>query len=147
MLFIIAMDVLTRLISKAQDLRLLEPLARRQLDHRMSIYADDVVMFSSAKEEDIRLIRDILRKFGDASGSNANMAKSSIIPIRCDEEQIQVVKQQMDYQISKFPCKYFGLSLSIRKLTKADLQPILNRVDDALPGWKAELMARSGRLV
>ena len=37
--------------------------------------------------------------------------------------------------------------LSIRKLTKADLQPIVDKIADMLPGWKATLMSTAGRAV
>ena len=37
--------------------------------------------------------------------------------------------------------------LSIRKLTKADLQPIVDKIADMLPGWKAALMSTAGRAV
>jgi len=39
------------------------------------------------------------------------------------------------------------LPLSIRKLTKADLQPIVDKIADMLPGWKATLMSTAGRAV
>lgn len=141
MLFIMAMDVLTRLIAKAEELHLFEPLANRAIGHRISIYADDVVMFCSTKPEDLALIKTILEKFGNASGLRTNMLKSSIVPIRCVEANVEVVKQHMDCSVTDFPCKYLGLPLSITKLTRADLQPILDKIADKLPGWKATLMA------
>jgi hypothetical protein len=45
MLFILAMDVLVFLITKAQQKGLLEPLASRVVQHRFSIFVDDVVIF------------------------------------------------------------------------------------------------------
>jgi hypothetical protein len=44
MLFILAMDVLRFLISKAESVGLLKPLPTRTLQHRVSFYADDVVL-------------------------------------------------------------------------------------------------------
>jgi len=37
--------------------------------------------------------------------------------------------------------------LSIRKLTKEQVQPIVDRIADRLPGWKADLMTRAGSRV
>ena len=45
MLFILVMDVLCYLVKKAADEALLQPLSRRTLQHRISLYADDVVIF------------------------------------------------------------------------------------------------------
>jgi len=46
-----------------------------------------------------------------------------------------------------FPCKYLGLPLSLRKLSKEQFQPIIDRIADQLPGWKEDLMTRAGRVV
>jgi hypothetical protein len=46
-----------------------------------------------------------------------------------------------------FLCRYLGLLLSLRKLTKEQLQPIIDRFVDQLLGWKAELLTRSGRKI
>jgi hypothetical protein len=49
--------------------------------------------------------------------------------------------------ISDFPCKYLGLPLSPKKLTRDQVQAIVDRVASLLPGWKAELMPRAGRAI
>jgi hypothetical protein len=45
MLFIIIMDMLNHLISKAAEAGLLQPLPSRSIQHWVSLYADDVVLF------------------------------------------------------------------------------------------------------
>jgi hypothetical protein len=49
--------------------------------------------------------------------------------------------------MSDFPCKYLGVPLSPHKLTKAQAQPIIERIADRLPGWKADLLTKAGRSV
>lgn len=68
MLFIIAMDVLSRLISEAKERHLLALLARRPIQHRVPLYADDVVLFAAPNEEDLALIKAKLQIFVEASG-------------------------------------------------------------------------------
>jgi hypothetical protein len=48
---------------------------------------------------------------------------------------------------SDFPCKYLGIPLSFRKLTKEQVQSIIDRVADRLPSWKADLMSRASRRI
>jgi hypothetical protein len=48
-------------------------------------------------------------------------------------------------KIEEFPIKYLGLPLSIKKLSKNQLQPLIDRLADLLPGWQADLMTRAGR--
>lgn len=45
----------------------------------------------------------------------------------------------MPCEVSEFPCK------SLKKLTKAQVQPIIDRLADQLPGCKAGLLNRAGR--
>jgi hypothetical protein len=39
--------------------------------------------------------------------------------------------------IKAFPCTYLGLPLTIGKPTKEVLLPLVDKVADYLPGWKA----------
>jgi hypothetical protein len=68
MLFVRVMDVLDQLFSKVDEEGLLQPLSFRQLQHWVSIYADDVVLFIHPVAEDINMVSDILHHFGEASG-------------------------------------------------------------------------------
>lgn len=53
----------------------------------------------------------------------------------------------MDCEVASFPCKYLGLPLSLTRLKAVDLQPILDKLADRLPGWKVALLDKSGRLI
>lgn len=86
MLFIIVMDVLGHIVSKAADHGLLHPLSSRALQHIISIYADDVVMFLKPEASDIEIPMDILQLFGEESGLKANVQRSSAYPIQCCEK-------------------------------------------------------------
>ena len=85
MLFILVMDVLGHLIAQAASEGLLQPLSARNLQHRISLYADDVVFFLRPDVSDISVTMDILQIFGEASGLNTNLQKSSALPIRCGD--------------------------------------------------------------
>jgi hypothetical protein len=109
MLFILAIDVLDFLISKAETEDLLKLLASRALQHRVSFYADDVVLFLHLEAADISLIMDILQVFGEASGLCNNVQKSSVFPIRCTDNEKVVVQQFLPCELLEFPCRYLGL--------------------------------------
>jgi hypothetical protein len=81
MLFILVMDTLNLLIAKAAYFGLLQPLSSRNLQHWLSMYAYDVVLFLRPAESELQILTDILRFFGEASGLKTNMTKSSISPI------------------------------------------------------------------
>jgi hypothetical protein len=82
-----------------------------------------------------------------ALGLQTNVQKSSVLPIRCDDQIIATTKELLPCEFAEFPCKYLGVPLSIKKLTNAQIQSLIDKVASMLPGWKAELMNRVGRSV
>jgi len=68
-------------------------------------------------------------------------------PIQCSDEDMATIQNLLPCEVLNFPCKYLGLPLSIKKLTKEQFQPIIDEIVDQLPGWKADLMTRAGRVV
>ena len=141
------MDVLGHMITKATSEGLLLPLSSRGLQHRISMYADDVALFLRPESGDITTTMDILNLFGEASGLKTNLQKSTVIPIRCAELEIATIQNLLPCPLSEFPCRYLGVPLSLRKLTKQQVQPIIDRIADQLPSWKADLVTRAGRRV
>jgi hypothetical protein len=93
MLFILAMDVLGFLITKSESEGLLQPLSAITLQHRVSFYADDVVLFLWPTTEDISITMDILQIFREASGLCNNVQKNSVFPIRCNDDERNLVQQ------------------------------------------------------
>lgn len=145
MLFIIVMDVFNSLVVKAGNEGLLQPLSGRVPGQRLSLYADDVALFIRPAEEELQITKDILHIFGNASGFQTNLQKSSIIPIRCDDNSLTAIHDTLPCTIAEFPCTYLGLPLSNKKLRKADLMPWIERIADKHPGWKAALMNTASR--
>jgi hypothetical protein len=148
MLFILVMDVLNYLIQKASNLGLLQPLLRRGSGQRVSLYADDVVLFLKPKEEEFAVIKEIIWIFGMASGLITNLNKCSLTPIQCEEQDI--VAAQFFFlpcRVLTFSCKYLGLPLSVRKLPRSVFLDLINKVADKLPRWKAALLHPAGRAV
>jgi hypothetical protein len=128
MLFILVMDILSQLIQRASEEGHLQPLSSKQLRHHISLYADDAVIFLKPDPADINLVLDILRLFGKASGLQTNIQKSSAMPIRCDDQILATAKELLPCDFADFPCKYLGLPLSLKKLTKTQLQSIIDSV-------------------
>ena len=122
-------------------------ISSRPIQHRISLYADDVAIFLRPAAADINLTLQLLQLFGDASGLKTNVQKSNVLPIQCAEEDMAIIQNLLPCDVQDFPCKYLGLPLTIKKLTKEQLQPIIDRIADQLPGWKADLMTRAGRVV
>lgn len=106
-----------------------------------------MVLFLRPHPDEMNLIKEIMRIFGVASGLVTNIRKSSFVPIRCSDQDLATVSRSLPYSAGQFPCKYLGLPLSHKKLLKGDFYPLIDRVADQLPLWKASLIHPAGRAV
>jgi len=91
LLFVLVMEVLNAMIHEADLRGLLSPLPGDHFGHRMSLYADNLVLFLIPKQEDFSYIRAILDLFVGASGLLTNVEKCLISPIRCTAEEVVLV--------------------------------------------------------
>lgn len=57
--------------------------------------ADDVIMFLRLIRDDLLLVSQPLNIFSHALGSQNNLAKSSVTPIHCIEEDMVVISELM----------------------------------------------------
>lgn len=48
--------------------------------------------------------------------------------------------------VKNFPCTYLGLPLHYRKLSRVEIQPIIDKMANRLPAWKGRFLNRAGRL-
>jgi hypothetical protein len=96
---------------------------------------------------DIAITMDILRLFGVASELKTNLQKSSLLPIRCEDHNMELIQQQLPCAVANFPCKYLGLPLALKKLKNTHIQPMIDRMVEELSGWKADLLKRTERKV
>jgi hypothetical protein len=142
-LFLLIMEVLSAMFKHADDWSLLQPLGARPIPYCISLYVDDMVLFTAPRHQDLQLARDILQVFEGASGLGCNMVKCQLALIRCSEEQTDLAVTIFSCQKVDFPIKYLGLPLSTRKLLRSALQPLADRITDKLPSPYASRRNRS----
>jgi len=119
-LFVLAVDVLGRLIRHAIDRGILQQLHPRRAIPSISLYADDVILYCHLTMDDIEVVKRILRLFGHASGLNVNFAKSSATLIKADAEAAALLLQSLGCAVAEFPITYLGIPLTLRKPTHHD---------------------------
>lgn len=146
LLFVLATDALQAVVAQAKASGLLSEPAPRRPVPSISIYADDAVLFFKPSQQETKVVKAILQIFGAASGLMTNYNKSATTPIQCSQEQLQVVADELQCNIQLFPIIYLGLPLSTRKPTKAEVQPILDKLANKVAGWKPKLLSPDGRL-
>jgi hypothetical protein len=138
MLFILAIDPLQRIIEKAAEQGILQPVLPRAARLRCSLYADDAALFANPSAGELMSLQKILQFFGTCSGLRIDMSKTEIFPIRLQSEVVPTLIQCFPGKISSFPGKYLGLPLHTRKLRKVEVQPLVDKIGARIPGWKGK---------
>lgn len=144
-LFILAIDVLNNIFDMATQLGHLSKLKGRQANLRISMYADDAVIFTNPRREDIACIMDIMKAFGETTGLKINIQKSTIASIRCTGIDMDEVLQDFPGPRVNFPMQYLGLPLTLGRIKMVHLQYIQDKAKGRVAGWQGRLLNVAGR--
>jgi hypothetical protein len=134
-LFILAIDSLQYIINKATEDGLLSPLRDRTARLWLSLYADDAAVFVNPTKADVDVIMQIMERFGEASGLWINTEKSTVVPIRCSQVDLDQVLQNFAGAQVHFAIMYLGLPICLGRLRMVHLQPYLDKAAHRLVGW------------
>jgi mannosylglycoprotein endo-beta-mannosidase len=145
LLFILAIDPLQWILSKATELNAITKLRGRAARLRISMYADDAVVFINPVREDVQAFTDILVRFGRATGLVTNMQKSQVAAIRCASIDLDSILDGVPALRAQFPIKYLGLPLLLGRLRKTDVQPIFDKIANRVTGWRGKNIGPAGR--
>jgi len=140
MLFVLVMEAFNLMIRWLDDHGLLSGLGVLGPDQRISLFANDVVLFVAPMEADLLVLRSALDIFGQASGLFANMEKSITMPLHCMYEEIARVNDILACRVESFPSRYLGIPLSIFRLRRGDEQGLMDMVAARIPLWKGNLL-------
>ncbi|KAL0445011.1 UNVERIFIED_CONTAM: LINE-1 retrotransposable element O protein [Sesamum latifolium] len=109
-------------------------------------FADDVLLFCKGNVQSVQVIKEALTEFAAMSGLHVNPMKSQIILSRSVQSQRQQILDLIGFQEGSLPIKYLGVPLVSSRLTIADCQPLIQKVDGRLAGWNNLNLSFAGRL-
>lgn len=123
LLFILVVDVLTRLLARTTDAGLIGDLLTQFRKGGISSlqYVDDTILFSSCDLTRLRNLRCVLLLFEMVSGMMINFHKSEAIPMNITTEEAHDIAHVLNCPIGVFPFKYLGVPLHFEKLKKEDM--------------------------
>jgi len=147
MLFILAIDLLQKMLDLTTQNGILTPLPLATTKLCTSLYADDAAIFLNPNREELQAVKNMLQMFGEVPGLVTNLEKSSIHPIHCENIGLDHVLEPFPGACNTFPCRYLGLQLHTRSLQKnLHVQPLIEKIGNRLARWKGRLLNRAGRL-
>jgi hypothetical protein len=92
------------------------------------------------------LAKALLEAFAMFTGLQINYQKSTFVPMHMTELESLSIANILGCNISSLPCTYLGLPLSVHKISRANLQPVIQRIGARLPGWMPRMLGSGGRL-
>jgi hypothetical protein len=145
LLFILEIDPLQRLLQVATEQGLLTKLNGRATRFRVSMYADDAVIFLKPSVDDANNLKDILYNFGMVIGLQTNLQKTSVTLISCNGINLDTILANLPVARAAFPLKYLGLPLTPRRLKKLDFQPLVDKAAGKMSSWNGRNLTQAGR--
>jgi len=110
-------------------------------------YANDTILFSRIEEEYTRNLKGVLMWFEQLSGMRINFHKSELIPMNVEPDVVHRLAHLFSCPVGSLPIKYLGVPLHFEKLSREDIQPLVDKMLKRLTGWRGRLLSYVGKLV
>ncbi|KAL0367293.1 UNVERIFIED_CONTAM: hypothetical protein Sradi_3619400 [Sesamum radiatum] len=108
-------------------------------------FADNLLLFSKADPNSVHIFKEGLTIFADLSGLQANLHKSHLILSRSAAPHRDTLLTILGFQEGHLPLRYLGLPLLTSRLSVADCQPIIRKIEARIRGWDGIMLSFAGR--
>jgi hypothetical protein len=113
--------------------------------HLEPLYADDAAVFVAPYKGVIQYLSSILISFGEVAILHTNFQKSSVVPICCEQINLNEVLESLPAERTPFPMRYLGLPLSNWWLRRVDYQHIEDKAAAKITTWNGKYINMTDR--
>ena len=150
MLFVIVMEALSRLIDKAIGAGMSSGFAMsRMVNDPLLIshllFVNDTLISCEADPVHLIRLRSILIWFEATSGLRISLGRSELVKVG-DVPILEELADILDCKTSILPMKYLGLPLGANFKAEAIWNPIVEKMERRLAGWKRLYLSKGGWL-
>jgi hypothetical protein len=85
-------------------------------------------------------LKCVLMLFERVSRMRIIFHKSEFVPLNLEVEKVHEIAHVISCPVESFPLKYLRVPLKVEKLTREDLQPILDKMIKRIVGWRGKLL-------
>ena len=123
-----------------------EGITRYDATHKLSLYADDLLLYVSNPASSIPVISDILTQFGRYSGYKLNKKKSELLPI--NELSKKMPPSSFPFRVVSEGFRYLGIfvTASCRDLFNKNFRPLIDKCKLDLTRWSSLPLSLTGRV-
>ena len=109
------------------------------------LFADDTLVFYDADNNHITTLCGILSRFEEVSGLKINLGKFELVPVG-DVLNLHELVEILGRRESALPLKYLGLPLVATFKDKTVWNPVLEKMEQRLAGWKRLYLSKGGKV-
>lgn len=115
---------------------------------KLSMFADDMLLFISDPVESLQNIITILDRFSAFAGFRVNYSKSNLLPLTADLSFFRGHPALTKFALCSSPLKYLGVLIppKLQSLYQANIPPILKTITKSLQDWHQLPLSLSGRV-
>ena len=150
LLFVLVMEALGKMLAKVVHEGRMSGFSVGNLEGRSLavshlLFEDDTLIFCDANLDQILFLRMILIWFKAVSGLKINLGKLELVLVGV-VHNFDLLLNILDCKQGTFPMKYLGLPLRAKFKDKAIWNPILQKMERRLAGWKRLYLSKGGRV-
>ncbi|GKV24110.1 hypothetical protein SLEP1_g33762 [Rubroshorea leprosula] len=109
-------------------------------------FADDTIFFGEATEDNIMVIKSIMRSFELLSGLKINFQKSQLMGINVEDGWVSKMAYILCCKEGILPFKYLGIPIGGNHRRISMWQPLLDSFKKKLTRWKGRHLSLGGRI-
>ncbi|XP_020696497.2 uncharacterized protein LOC110109654 [Dendrobium catenatum] len=143
-LFCLAMDSLSDLFEEAASNHSFHGINTGNVSISHLLYADDLLVFGRASIHNALSLNNILEDFAAISGLHVNPSKSTLL-ISNNVHNEEAISETLNIPLVHSAFKYLGIPIFSKRLKKSDFQPLIQKIQVSLEGWKARNLSLAGR--
>ncbi len=143
LLFALVIEPLSIALNSTPDLK---GIVRFVVEHRVSLYADDLLLYLSHPASSAHKVVSILEEFGSFSGYKLNFQKSEFFPINDPASQIN--QSDIPFHLNLSSIKYLGISVtrSLSSMYDTNLMPVVTDMKANFQRWGNLPLSLPGRV-
>ena len=143
LLFVLAIEPLALAIRSNHSIT---GINRGNMEHKLSLYADDLLLYVSNAETAIPLILSLLQRFGEISGYKLNLRKSELLPLNMDTSIIENIR--LPFKVTMDSFSYLGVTVTknFKDLFRQNLGKLLIQTKQDLANWNPLYLSIIGRV-
>lgn len=143
LLFALALEPLAIAIRQDTTIR---GIFREGLEQKISLYADDMILYISNPDASIPKVLSTLDTFGSISGYKLNLQKSEVFPVNLSAQTYPL--HGFSFRISRDKFTYLGVHVTNKadSLFKENFTPLVKDLEQSIKRWSSLNLSVAGYL-